>query len=292
MALSLYLTTRLENNRYHYVPQGSIRAIVTHLQESGLDLDGIDLLFIRLMGAPQQGWIDFGSPGVTRFEFYRTLVGGKAAMREIRITPGETTVVTLDELADRLGLDAQKMHEAYRAQAPLEEGVLIPETYRIPMGINEADLVTLLLDRALKIHQERAVFYLGSYEMKQWFRYVAMASIVEKEAASHAEMPIVASVIVNRLKKGMRLQMDGSLNYGYYSRERVTARRIREDASRYNTYKYSGVPPLPVCLVGPEAIEAALRPAQTDYLYFVRNKDGTHSFTDSYKSHLRNIRSE
>lgn len=292
MMLSLYLATRLENDRYLFVPQGSIRAIVTHLKESGLDVDGVDVQFIRLMGSPQQGWIDLGNAGVSRLDFYTGLVSAKAALQEIRLIPGETTVVTLDQLAAVLGLDAVKLHEAYRALAPLEEGVLIPETYRVPMGIDETGLMKLLIDRALKIHEERAVFYLGSYETKQWFHYVTMASIIEKEAANHAEMPLVASVIVNRLKKGMRLQMDGSLNYGYYSREKVTARRIREDLSPYNTYKYGGLPPLPVCLTGPEAIEAALRPAVTDYLYFVRNRDGNHSFTHSYRNHLQNIRSE
>ncbi|MGE4294423.1 MAG: endolytic transglycosylase MltG [Campylobacterales bacterium] len=292
LLLSFYLTTRLENDRYLFVPQGSIRAIVTHLQKSGLDLDGADVWMIRLMGSPQQGWIDLGEHNATRWDFYRALVASKAAMREIRLIPGETTPVTLNQLSEALDLNASKLHAAYQALAPMAEGVLIPETYHVPMGIDETGLIRLLIDRALKTHEERAIAFLGSYEMKQWFRYITMASIIEKEAANHEEMPVVASVIVNRLKKGMRLQMDGTLNYGYFSRERVTAKRIREDTSPYNTYKYGGLPPLPVCMVGPEAIAAALAPAQTDYLYFVRNRDGTHTFTHSYRHHLNNIKSE
>jgi UPF0755 protein len=103
-------------------------------------------------------------------------------------------------------------------------------------------------------------------------------------------MPLVASVIYNRIKKGMRLQMDGTLNYGKYSHVRVTPKRIRNDKSIYNTYKYRGVPAIPVCNVGFEAIKASVFPAKTDYLYFMKSKNGTHDFSCNYSTHLSNIK--
>ena len=130
----------------------------------------------------------------------------------------------------------------------------------------------------------------GTFNERKWFQYVTVASVIQKEAANNQEMPLVSSVIQNRLKKGMKLQMDGTLNYGKYSHEKVTAKRIRNDKSPYNTYIYKGLPPYPVCNVGFDAIKAAIFPAQTDYLYFVKSKDGTHKFSRYYSTHLRNIR--
>ena len=75
----------------------------------------------------------------------------------------------------------------------------------------------------------------GKYDEKKWFRYVAIASVIQKESANTEEMPLVSSVVYNRIKKGMRLQMDGTLNYGKFSHTRVTPKRIREDKSVYNT---------------------------------------------------------
>lgn len=104
-------------------------------------------------------------------------------------------------------------------------------------------------------------------------------------------MPIISSVIRNRLKKGMKLQMDGTLNYGKYSHEKVTPQRIRSDNSSYNTYKFSGIPKEAVCNVSFEAIKAAIFPAKTEYLYFVRDKKtNKHIFTSTLKEHNKAIR--
>ena len=113
---------------------------------------------------------------------------------------------------------------------------------------------------------------------------------MQKEAANKNEMPLVASVIYNRLKIGMKLQMDGTLNYDLYSHEKITPKRIASDNSRYNTYKYAGLPPSAVCNVSFDAIKAAIFPKKTNYLYFVRDKStGGHIFSANYESHLEAI---
>ena len=103
-------------------------------------------------------------------------------------------------------------------------------------------------------------------------------------------MPKISSVIYNRLKKDMPLQMDGTLNYGEYSHTKVTPKRIKEDKSPFNTYLNRGLPPYPVSSVSIEAIKSAIHPAKTDFLFFVKNKNGTHSFSKTYKEHLKNIK--
>ena len=103
-------------------------------------------------------------------------------------------------------------------------------------------------------------------------------------------MPIIASVIENRLNKGMKLQMDGTLSYGKYSHKPITSKRIRKDKSYYNTYIHGGIPPAPLCTVSMEAMRAALHPKKTNYLYFMLNKKGRHDFSSSYKQHVKNIK--
>ncbi len=77
----------------------------------------------------------------------------------------------------------------------------------------------------------------GEFDLNKWKKYIIIASIIQKESANKKEMPIISSVIVNRLKKDMKLQMDGTLNYGLNSHKKVTPNMIRNDTSTYNTYK-------------------------------------------------------
>ena len=88
----------------------------------------------------------------------------------------------------------------------------------------------------------------------------------------------------------MRLQMDGTLNYGLYSHTKITPERIRNDESSYNTYKFEGLPKEAVCNVSLDAIKAAISPAKTDYLYFMRDKStGKHIFTTNVKDHNKAV---
>ncbi len=103
-------------------------------------------------------------------------------------------------------------------------------------------------------------------------------------------MPLVASVIYNRLSKGMPLQMDGTLKYGEFSKRNITPTIIKEDESSYNTYKFKGLPEHPICNISLNALLSAIKPKNTDFLYFVRDKTTTtHIFSKTYKEHLDNI---
>ena len=254
--MALPLTT----SKVLYIPHGSIKKIIAYLQYKNMDVSSLDGYLIRMIGMPQQGWIDMGSTRLTHGEFLYRLTTAKAAMRDVTLIPGETTHVFLDQLAAAMDLDRVKLQYHFEQLAPLGEGVFVPETYKLPLGISERDAILLLLNRSSQQMRAWSEKIFGTYNEKKWFQYVTMASVIQKEASDDADMPLVSSVIYNRLEKGMKLQMDGTLNYGPYSHTKVTAKRIKTDETRYNTYRYSGLPELPVCNVGFEAIKAAIFP--------------------------------
>ncbi len=285
-----YLNQPIKTPKVLYIPQGSINQIISQLKDKNYDVCKLDTFILRFIGSPQSGWINMGTTFNTKADFLYKLTTAKAALQNVTLIPGETTDIFLNQLAKNLHLDREKLQEAFEKYAPIKEGVFVPDTYKIPIGISEDELITLLLKLSLQKMRAMSIKIFGSYSQKKWFHYVSIASIIQKESANNKEMPIVSSVIHNRLKKRMKLQMDGTLNYGKYSHLKVTPKRIRNDLSIYNTYIHSGVPVTPICNVSTEAIKAAIFPARTNYLYFMKSKNGTHDFTCNYSTHLRNIR--
>ena len=122
---------------------------------------------------------------------------------------------------------------------------------------------------------------------------LTLASIVEKETALPAEYPLVASVMVNRLRRGMKLQTDPTVIYGLtqgagaLGRDLTTADLDADHA--WNTYRVIGLPPSPIANPGRAALAAALKPATTDYLYFVADGTGGHAFATTLDEHNRNV---
>jgi UPF0755 protein len=284
-----YLNQNVKTQKVIYIPKGSINKIITQLQQRNYNVTKIDALVLRFIGSPQSGWIDIGSNNLKRGDFLYKLTTAKAALQNITLIPGETTFIFLNQLADKLNLDRKKLDAEYRIQSKYPEGAFVPNTYKLPVGITEKEVIKLLLLNSKKQMQELSKKIFGTYNEKKWFEYIAIASVIQKESASTKEMPLVSSVIYNRIKRGMKLQMDGTLNYGKYSHVKVTPSRIRNDKSGYNTYKIKGVPKIPVCNVSFDAIKAAIFPAKTKYLYFMKSKSGTHDFACNYSTHLHNI---
>lgn len=284
-----YLFSTVTSPKIVYIPQGSVFKSIAHLQDEGVNLYKIDAFILRLLGQPQQGWIDLKEEKTSRIEYLYKLTTAKAATRAITLIPGETTVIFLRQLSDELSLDMDLLQRAYEKHAPYKEGSFVPDTYSIPNAISEEKLIVHLLNESDEKMRRWANEYKKPYNKEKWLQIVTKASVIQKEAASLSDMPFVSSVIDNRIKKGMRLQMDGTLNYGEYSHQKVTARRIRTDKTPYNTYKNKGLPAFPVCNVSKDAIHAALYPKQTDYLYFVRGKNGEHVYSSYFSTHHQNI---
>jgi UPF0755 protein len=273
------------------IPQGSIAKIIQYLKEEDYSVNKLDSWLLRFIGSPQSGWVEIGTTRTTKADFLYKLVTAKAALQSITLIPGETTYIFFNQLSQKLGLNRVLLEHEFEKLSKRREGVFVPNTYKIPKGITEEKLISLLLEQSKKQMQAYSMKLFGSYNEEKWFRFVAIASVIQKESANNDEMPLVSSVIYNRIKKGMPLQMDGTLNYGPYSHVKVTPKRIKTDDTLYNTYKYKGIPAIPVCNVGFEAIRAAIFPAKSDYLYFMKSKSGTHDFSCNYSTHLSNIRS-
>lgn len=280
----------LTTSKVLYIPQGSITKIIAYLHASNPEISRLDAFLLRFIGQPQHGWIDLGQTAMTHGDFLYRLTRSRAAMKPVTLVPGETTCIFFEQLAQSHGLDPERLDKAFARQSPFREGAFVPDTYQLPIGISESEAVALLLHYSDQKYRSWSEKIFGQYNARKWDYYLRIASIIQKEAADAEEMPLISSVIANRLAKGMKLQMDGTLNYGRYSHERITAARIRSDRSGYNTYLHKGLPAAPVCNVGFDAIRAAIFPAKTAYLYFTKGADGKHRFARYYSTHLRNIK--
>jgi len=290
ISLIFYFSMPIKTTATVVLPHGSITKVVKHLKEQGYALTFLDTYLLAYgLNPPQSGTLFIGNEKMSRIAFLKKLSSAKEAIDVVTLIPGETRPIFLKELAKKQNLNLEKLEAAYDEYASYKEAGIMPETYHLPKDISEEKLITLLTEQTEKKYKELSLKYLNQYDKKEWLKILTIASVIQKEAANNKEMPIVASVVYNRLKKDMALQMDGTLNYGKYSHVKVTPKRIKEDKSGFNTYANKGLPPYPVCSVSITAIKAALNPATTNYLYFMKNKSGVHDFTNSYKEHLRNI---
>ena len=228
---------------------------------------------------------------MAKFEFLYRITTSKAALKKVTLIPGETYYFFLQNLAKTLNISTIKLFETYALLAYKKDGNIIADTYYLPLGMNEVQLIKYLLNITENKYQKLSKKIFGEYNQKNWYKYITIASIIQKESASKNEMALISSVIYNRLKKNMKLQMDGTLNYSKYSHTKITPSMIKNDQTTYNTYKYRGLPSDPVCAIEIEAIKAAIFPVKTNYLYFMKSIDGTkHNFASSYKKHIKNIR--
>ncbi len=276
----------MQTERILNLPKGSLPKIITYLNDNGGHYNKLDSIFIRFLGQPQSGFIDVKAEVLPKGAFFKALVSSKAATKDVTLIPGETMYFFIRILSQTFNLPAESLQAAYDKYFPYPDGMIFPDTYSLPIGIDSDEMMKLLYDISIKRHEQNAIRLLGTYNQEEWFKNVSIASVVQKEAANNQEMPIVAAVVFNRLEKNMPLQMDGSLNYGQYSHSKVTPERIRNDDTPYNTYRNKGVPPYPAGSVSLQAIEAVLNPAKVDYLYFVRDRStGTHKFSKTYEEH-------
>ena len=172
------------------------------------------------------------------------------------------------------------------------EGLLLPETYLVPAGVSARGLVRIMAQQGLTAWDPAWSPRLDSLGMTR-LHLLALASIIEGEARVDSERPIISAVYWNRIKKGMPLQADPTVQYAILmatgSRKNRLLLKDYSFRSPYNTYLNTGLPPGPVNSPGRASIEAALYPAMVPYLFFVAAGDGHHVFTRTYGEHLRAI---
>ena len=168
------------------------------------------------------------------------------------------------------------------------EGYIYPATYQIFPGTSPHDIVTMLLDA---FNSKVMPVYNASNTTDPIDYVVTMASVIEREAASEEEMPIVSSVFNNRLYEGRKLESCATVQYILGERKPVLSEEDTEIDSPYNTYRNKGLPVGPICSPGLAAIRAALYPEQTPYMYFVAAADGSRNyFSETYAQHQEKVR--
>lgn len=186
--------------------------------------------------------------------------------------------------------DAAPIHDLDPAAKDLE-GYLFPETYALPRHTDAAKLVRMMAARFEKVftpelRQAAAARHLTLRQA------VTLASVVEKETAKADERPLVAAVYTTRLRIGMPMQCDPTVIYALVKAGRYDGNIHKGDLSfdsPYNTYRYPGLPPGPIASPGRASLEAAVHPADADYLYFVSRNDGSHEFARTLDEHNRNV---
>jgi len=290
IGLLFYLSIPVEGKKNIHLKPASITGIISQLSQKGYEVGTIDKYLMIAIGKPQHGWIYLGKNKLHRLDFLYRLTSARSSFHKVTLVPGETTVIFMRQLAKQLDLNETKLIEQYQVQSDFKEAGILAESYHIPSTLKEKGILKYLLKYSNKVYKRLSIEQSDQWDKEGWNRILTVASIIQKEAANRAEMPIVASVIYNRLRENMRLQMDGTLNYGEYSHIKVTPKRIKGDQTTFNTYKHRGLPDYPVCAVSIHAIKAAMQPAKTDYLYFMKGKNGTHDFSKDYKSHLKHVK--
>ena len=286
IAIFFYLNQTLKVKHNYNLPSNNAKEIVIYLNRENIPANFIDKLILSYL-KPQKGWVYINKKELKRYKFLIAISRERNRYKKFTIVPGETTYFVFKNMHKELGFDIKKLNQYYNRYKIYKEGNFLANTYHIPLYFKEEEIIKLLINNSIKEYKKIAK--INNINFKDFKKYLIIASILEKEAANRDEMPLIASVIYNRLKKGMCLQVDGALNYGKYSHTIITPQIIRNNNSTYNTYKHKGLPKEPVCNVSLNALNAAIHPAKTDYLYFFKKDDKSHYFSKTFKEHRRNI---
>lgn len=273
------------------LPGTSVAAVAATLEDEGVITSArIFRLYLKATGG--------ASVQAGEYELRENLSMGevKAALRRgpsikfQRLTIPEA--LTLEKIADKVGELPGRSRDKFLAAARSGdvrskyqppgstnlEGLLFPDTYLLTDKEDETAIVRRLVSRFDQVADEVGIATadrpngLGAYQL------IVAASLVESEAKVDEDRPLIASVISNRLEKGMKLQIDATVLYAIGHKERVLYKDLEVD-SPYNTYKIEGLPPTPISAVGRASLEAMLQPAETTYIYYVlSDKSGKHAF--------------
>jgi UPF0755 protein len=239
--------------------------------------------------------------GASPFTLLEILKEGRVATAKFTAPEGLTLLELSDLVAARLGIPADTFLAAsrdpalrarVRTSAGSLEGYLLPETYTLPLPVTAEALVEAMVAEFERKWNPAWNARLDSIGLNRT-QLLALASIVEGEARHDDERPTIAGVYSNRLRLGMLLQADPTVQYALQvatgaRKPRLLFKDLEID-SPYNTYQHAGLPPGPVNSPGIRSIEAALYPATVPFLYFVAGDDGYHVFSRTLEEHSRAI---
>ncbi|MDE5616111.1 MAG: endolytic transglycosylase MltG [Alphaproteobacteria bacterium] len=279
------------------VPRGaSVSSVARQLEARGA-IDSVSMfkMCVRASGGRvQSGEYEF-APRTSVWRIAHMLATGDVAATTVVIPEGLTIRQIKQLLLQVHGLtgpvECDKPGDI--AVCNLKDGDIFPDTYRIARGTSRLALLDLARKKMDAIHDAwRRAGRIAPSPLSSWNDVITLASIVQKETPRAEEMPVVASVYINRLRQNMRLQADPTVVYALTDglgdmRGEPLLRGHLKTESPYNTYMHKGLPPAPIANVGQAAIRAVLKPADTNYLFFVADGRGGHHFSKSYEQHMR-----
>ena len=281
------------------VPHQSVQEILELLQERGVLRKGpfgrVYLALTRRATKLQAGEYLFEEP-MTAPQVFKKLVKGDILYHRVTVPEGLRSGQIFNAfIKEGFGSEVEFQQEFLKVSriADLDpeaadlEGYLFPDTYALAKGTPASRIVDQMVENHRLLWGEdwlREARAQG-FNVRQ---AVTLASLIEKETGQGSERPLISSVFHNRLREGMKLQCDPTIIYALVMRDRyrgvITRSDLRLD-SRYNTYAYPGLPPGPIANPGREAIQAALFPERTEYLFFVSMNNGRHTFSTTLREH-------
>lgn len=287
--------------RLFVVEQGwALPRVAGELEQAGIIADRRAFrLWARLKGAGgsiRAGEYNIG-PNMSPAEILEELTSGSVVTHVVTVPEGYT-VDQIAALLEAKGLVSSRseitalledkgLMEAYELPGPTLEGYLYPDTYYFARGLRPRRMVEEMIRRFLEVARPlREHAAERGMDLKE---LVILASIVEKETGLASERPVIASVFLNRLDRGMRLESDPTVIYGLSEFDGNLTRKDLETPTSYNTYEIRGLPPGPIANPGIDSMKAVLDPADTDYLYFVSRNDGSHHFSRTLAEHNRAV---
>ncbi len=238
------------------------------------------------------------SASMTPLDILGKITSGKTVLHAVTIPEGYRITEIAALLAERSLVDEEKFIQQTQDKEIIQaagipadslEGYLFPETYYFSKHTAEQKIIQKMLN-TLKEQAETPALLNRAKELNLTFHQViTLASLIEKETGADEERKLISSVFHNRLKKNMRLQTDPTVIYAIANFDGNIRKKDLSIDSPYNTYKYAGLPPGPIASPGLQSIVAALNPDDSDYLYFVSRKDGSHQFSSNLMDHNRAV---
>ena len=278
----------------------SARAAAGAIQAAGVALDShLFTWAARISDRARQikaGSYEINAP-LSTWQLLEKLTAGDVSLRELRLIEGWTfaqmraAVDAHPDLShDTKGMSGAEILASIGATETHPEGLFFPDTYRFDLRSSDLDLFRRayheMQQRLADAWQQRA----AELPLASPYEALILASIVEKETGRAEDRPKIASVFVNRLKRGMRLQTDPTVIYGMGERfDGNLRRRDLERDTPYNSYTRAGLPPTPIAMPGAASLAATLAPAETRHLYFVARGDGSSQFSQTLREHNRAV---
>jgi UPF0755 protein len=228
----------------------------------------------------------FFEKNISYYKILHKMIRGNVFFRKVTIAEGLSSHSALVILNNSQGLIGQLPEK-------IKEGSLLPETYFYSYNDTKISMIKRMQDAMNKTLDELWEQRDRSIPITTKEQALVLASIVEKETSIEAERPKVASVFLNRLRKGIKLQSDPTIIYSFTFGDKKLERPIKvsdiQNNSAFNTYHVYGLPPTPICNPGLASIKAVLNPIHTDFIYFVASGNGDHIFSASLKDHNNNV---